>query len=283
MTASPTTRALRRCVLAVSVLDDIDITPKDRHVVVDGTPPVRIPWKLIRRAVAGADPDSELARVRLATWLHGARWIADLDVDVLSGLARPYGMPVDHPLHPGVDWTRRRVLGESLDIGLGFVGVNPDQPDVVVPVPQGLLDLLQIETGSWWPRATLYLEEMGAVASVRLRREPDEPLKPMGDCDVVTLLGSGLLRAALCADDATGMRGLAVPMRNRGWFDLARIDPAFASAAAAATELHERGFDRPLLVTADEVVQAAPGGRPAEIVLRDPAAPTPHLRDVLYR
>jgi hypothetical protein len=283
MTASPTTKALRQCVLAVSVIDDVDLTPRERYVVVDGTPPVRIPWKLVRRAVAGAQPDSPLARARLARWLHSARWIADLDADVLSGLARPYGVAVDHPLHPGLDWVRRRVLGETLDLGLGFAGLNPAKPDDVVPVPHGLLELLKVDATPWWPRATLYLEEMGAVASVRMRNQPNEPLKPMGDCDVVTLLGSGLFRAALCADDATGMRGMAVPMRTRGWFDLARIDPAFAAAAAAATELEDRGFERPLLVTADEVVQAQPGGRPAEIELRDPSASTPHLRDVLYR
>ena len=42
-------------------------------------------------------------------------------------------------------------------------------------------------------------------------------------------------------------------------------------------------LERPLLVTVEEVVQAPEGGRPAEIVLRDPAADKPHLRDMLYR
>jgi hypothetical protein len=62
-------------------------------------------------------------------------------------------------------------------------------------------------------------------------------------------------------------------MRRRGWLNLGRIDPAFAAAAAAATPPAERGFDRPVLVTRDEVVMAPAGGRPAEIVLRDPVAP----------
>jgi hypothetical protein len=283
MGASPNSRALRQCVLAVSVIEDVDLTPAGRWVVVDGTPPVRILWKYVRRALAGADPESTLARKRLAQWLRAARWLADLDRDVLSGLARPYGVPVDHPFHPGLDWVRRRVLGDALDLGLGFVGLNPAEPDEVVPVPQGLLEILDIEAGAWWKPATLYLEEMGAVASERWRRQPHEPLRPMGDCDVVTLLGSKLFRAAIASSDATGMRGVAVPMRTRGWMDLVRIDPAFAAAAASATEPEHRGFDRPLLITSDEVVQAAPGGRPAEIVLRDPAADSPHLRDVLYR
>jgi hypothetical protein len=38
-----------------------------------------------------------------------------------------------------------------------------------------------------------------------------------------------------------------------------------------------------LLLTVDEVTMAPEGGRPAEIVLRDPAAATPDLRSVLFR
>jgi hypothetical protein len=72
-------------------------------------------------------------------------------------------------------------------------------------------------------------------------------------------------------------------MLRRGWLDLSRIDPAFTAAAAAATTPEERGFDRPLLLTVDEVALAAAGGRPAEIVLRDEAVAAPHLRAVLFR
>ena len=79
------------------------------------------------------------------------------------------------------------------------------------------------------------------------------------------------------------MRAAAVPMRRRGWLDLTRIDPAFTAAAAAATAPEERGFSRPVLLTADEVTMAVDGGRPAEIVLRDKAVEPPHLRAVLFR
>jgi hypothetical protein len=133
----------------------------------------------------------------------------------------------------------------------------------------------------WWPVARDYLERMGAVAAQRLGDAP--LLRPIGDCDVVTLLASRTLREALCGADGTGMRAAAVPMRRRGWLDLSRIDPAFTVAAAAATDLESRGFSRPLLVTADEVALAQEGGRPAEIVLRDPAATTPTMRPVLFR
>ncbi|MFP5347523.1 MAG: hypothetical protein ACLGIA_10900, partial [Actinomycetes bacterium] len=61
------------------------------------------------------------------------------------------------------------------------------------------------------------------------------------------------LRGYLAAQDGSGMRALAVPMRSRGWFDLARIDPVFVGAAWTATEEPQRAFPGPLLVTADEV------------------------------
>jgi hypothetical protein len=104
----------------------------------------------------------------------------------------------------------------------------------------------------------------------------------MGDCDVVTLLGSWTFRAALTGGDAGGMRPLVVPMRTRGWVDLRRIDPAFGPAAAAATEAVDRGFPRPLLVTADEVSMVRSGGAPT-VALVDPAPAEGWQRALLYR
>jgi hypothetical protein len=128
-----------------------------------------------------------------------------------------------------------------------------------------------------------YLEDMGAMATVRWRRQPNAPLRPMGDCDVVTLLASGVFRGAVCADSG-GLRAAVVPMRTRGWLDPTRIDPAFAQAAATLTTPEDRGFPRPVLLTVDEVTVVQPGGRPAEIVLRDPAASGARWkRNVLYR
>ncbi|MGE5763139.1 MAG: hypothetical protein ACM3ZF_04415 [Mycobacterium leprae] len=60
-------------------------------------------------------------------------------------------------------------------------------------------------------------------------------------------------------------------MRDRGWLDLRRVDPAFALAAAAATPVDRRGFTRPLLLTADEVAMARAGGHTAADALRGPA------------
>jgi hypothetical protein len=277
---APDSLELRRLALAVSVLDDVDIVPMDDGVLLTGDSPVEVSWLELRRAVAGADPADDLGRARVGAWLRGRRIAADVHPDHLRDLARPVGLPVDHPLHPGLDWVRHRVLGHTLDLGLGFVGVGPD-PDEVVVVPQGALDAAGVDPASWWPVARDYLERMGAVAAERL--PDDTTLRPIGDCDVATLLGSRRLREALCAHDGTGMRAAAVPMRRRGWLDLTRIDPAFTAAAAAATLPLERGFTRPLLLTVDEVTLAAEGGRPAEIVLRDAAVDSPHLRPVLYR
>jgi hypothetical protein len=277
---APDSVELRRLALAVSVLDDVDIVPTDDGVLLTGDAVVEVSWLELRRALAGADPESDLGRARVSGWLRGRRIAADTHPDHLRGLARPVGLPVDHPLHPGLDWVRHRVLGDVLDLGFGFVGVG-DDPDEVVVVPQGALDAAGIDPLPWWPVARDYLERMGAVAAQRLA--DTSLLRPIGDCDVVTLLGSRALREALCALDGTGMRAAAVPMRRRGWLDLTRIDPAFTTAAAAATAPDERGFSRPLLLTADEVTMAPDGGRPAEIVLRDKAVEMPHLRPMLFR
>src|SRR5687767_9868938 len=277
---APDSVELRRIALAVSVLDDIDIVPLDDGVMLAGTEPVEVSWLELRRAVAGADADSELARARVRAWLHGRRIAVDRDLEELRQLARPVGLPVDHPLHPGLDWVRHRVLGDALDLGFGFVGVGND-PDMVIIVPQGALDAAGVDPAPWWPVARDYLERMGAIAAERLADSPT--LRPIGDCDVPTLLGSQTLRTALCSKDGTGMRAAAVPMRTRGWLDLSRIDPAYTAAAAAATDEPDRGFPRPLLLTEDEVTMAPEGGRPAEIVLRDKAADAPDLRPVLFR
>jgi hypothetical protein len=280
---APDSPDLRRLALTVSVLDDVDLLPLDDGILLTGsatTAPVEVSWLELRRALAGVDPESELARLRVHAYLTGRRIAADHTADELRERARPVGLPVDHPMHPGLDWVVHRVLGDAIDLGFGFVGVGAD-PDEVVVVPRGALDAAGVDPLPWWPVARDYLERMGAVAADRLAGSTT--LRPIGDCDVVTLLAASSLRRSLCAADSTGMRAAAVPMRRRGWLDLTRIDPAFTVAAAAATSDVERGFSRPLLVTVEEVAVAADGGRPAEIVLRDEAVEMPHLRPVLFR
>ena len=115
---------LRRGVLAVSVLNDVDIEPAALGVTLPGTPPIWVPWAECRRALAGHDPETT-GRRRLTDWLQARRWAADLTPEQLRERLRPVGLPVEHVLHPGLDWVRVRVLGDALDLGLGAVELDP--------------------------------------------------------------------------------------------------------------------------------------------------------------
>lgn len=272
---------LRAFVLGASVLHELDFSPIGQGIRLDGVPPLDLTWDELAEAVGDAPAQSALGRHRMSRWLLTRRWIAERSLDELTERARPMGLPVGHPMHPGEDWVQCHVLGGALDLGVGFVGLAAGRPDDVVVVPAGVLRAYGLDAARWWPAALSYLEDMGAMAVVRWRRNPRHPLRPMGDCDVVSLLGSAVLRGALAGDQG-GMRAVAVPMRSRGWLDLRGIDPAFSLAAASLTDPVDRGFERPLLLTADEVALVPVGGRPAEVVLRDGAPGSPDLRDVLY-
>lgn len=282
MARCPESTELRRCALAVSVLHDLDVLPAIDGIVLTGTPTVEVSWAECRRALGGVEPETDDGRHRLARWLMLRRWLAERPLGDLAERARPYGTPVESPLHSGLDWVRRRVHGDALDLGFGFVGLDPRDPDKVLPVPQRLLESAGVNVDDWWPTAVVYLERMGRMAAERMERNPNAPLRPMGDCDVVTLLGSMTLRAAMVDGVADGLRTVAVPMRNRGWLDLSRVDPAFSAAAARLTAPEERGFPRPLLVTREEVVLAAEGGDVLGTVLQDELATVIDLRDVMY-
>jgi hypothetical protein len=273
---------LRRCALAVAVLHDLDIVPGIDGIVLPGTPALQVSWTECRRALGGVEPESDDGRHRLARWLLLRRWLTDHTAADLGNRARPYGAPVESPLHPGLDWVRRRIFGDALDIGLGFVGLDPKKPDLVLPVPHRVLEAAGYDGEDWWATSLVYLERMGRLAAERMHLKPEAPLRPMGDCDVVTLLGSQALRAAIVADEPDGMRTVAVPMRSRGWLDLSRVDPAFSAAAARLTATEERGFSRPLLVTAEEVALAPEGGDVVRPALEDGLARVIDLREVLY-
>ena len=278
----PTATELRRGVLAVSVLHDVDLEPANLGVTLTGSPTVWVSWGECRRALAGHEPESAAGRRRLTDWLLARRWAADAGPEGLELALRPVGLPVEHVLHPGRDWVRERVLGDALDLGFGAVGLDPSDPERVVLLPATALDAAGIDPEVAWTGARRLLEELGALAAERVARDPKGQLRPYGDCDAVTLLGARTLRSSVAAA-AGGMGAAVVPMRRRGWTRLAMIDPAFGPAAAAATEVEDRGFPRPLLLTADELTLSAEGGRPEEIVLRDPAADVPWVKDVLYR
>jgi hypothetical protein len=273
---------LRRAALAVAVLHDVDLDPAPGGVLLRGKRPLKVPWAECRRALAGADVESETGRRQLARWLRWRRWLSDHPLEVLAELARPFGVAVESEIHPGMDWVRRRVMGDTLELGLGFVGLDPRDPEAVHPVSQGVLQAAGVDPSPWWPTALIYLDRIGEMAGERALRFPTQPLRPMGDCDVVTLLASRLFRDALVRPIDAGMRTVAVPMRNRGWLDLNRIDPAFSATAARLTSAEERGFDRPLLLTREEVVLARDEGGAIRSALEDRLKPAVDVRPVLY-
>lgn len=268
--------------LAVCVLHDLDLAPADDGVLLTGSPEVWVSWTECRRALAGHDPESNPGRHRLTAWLLARRWCADAGRGIVEPALRPVGLPVEHVVHPGLDWVCERVLGGALDLGLGAVGLDPAEPDRVVLLPATAVDALGIDHDLAWAEAKARLERLGALAAERSSRDPKGVLRPFGDCDAVTLLGARSLRAAL-AQAYGGLGAAVVPMRSRGWTRLALIDPAFGPSAAAATQAEDRGFDRPLLMTADELTVVPDGGRPASIVLLDPSSATPWTKDVLHR
>jgi hypothetical protein len=271
---------LRRGVLAVSVLDDVALVP-DTDGIRLGEPDAAttlVSWDELAMAVGDHDPESQIGRRRLRDWLRLRALFAELGPAAswrAEQTALPLGLPVDHVLHPGPDWSEERVLGGAIDLGIGLRGLIGDDPDEVTVLPRALAAALGLDTRAWWPSLRARLESMAELAVARLKRDANGVITPMGGCDVVTLMGALNLRAYLALSDGTGMRAVAVPMRSRGWFDLARIDPAFVGAAASATDEIDRGFWRPLLVTCEEVAIAAEGGDVTTHVLLDPAALEP--------
>jgi hypothetical protein len=244
--------ALRRGILAVTVLHDLDCTPD--HDGIRLTPAgLRLSWAELADALDGADPQSPLGHERLA-WYCRARLRLSAGPAVLP---RPFAVPVGHPQHPGATWVRYSVPGGVLDLGLGIAGLQPAHPERISPLPPGAARAHGLHAEPSYAPVLDYLEQMAELAVARFERRPGEPLRPMGECDVVTLLAARTFRSGLVAGDGAayhGLRTAAVPMRDRGWLDLRRIDPEFVACAAAATDVHRRGFPRPLLLTADELV-----------------------------
>jgi hypothetical protein len=168
-------------------------------------------------------------------------------------------------------------MGGALECGIGLLGVL-DDPDEVVPLPPSLVRTADVLVRVWWPGVVEHASSMGRLAVERLRRDEQGArrrgsgaadqlvLRPVGGVDVPTLLATHVVRRHLARSDGSGLRAVAAPMRSRGWYDLARIDPAFVQAAWAATDEVDRGLPRPVLVTADEVVAA-----PERIDLTDAA------------
>ena len=269
---------LRRALLAVSVLDDLDLVPADDAVVMPvpgaarGGQVLELPVAAASEVLGGWAPASLQARLRLRSWLraHRALAAAPHPAALLRERVRALALPHDGAWHPGAAlagaWSRARVLGGALDVGLGVVGT--DESGAAVPLWPDLpaaAGLDQAGTDALWASAGEHALRMGALAAKRLSRDapPARPggtggvrmLRPVGGCDVPTLLATGPVRARVVADDPVGAVVVSVPDRTRGWFGSGHVDPAFVAAAWSATEPAARGVASPLLVTADEVAR----------------------------
>jgi hypothetical protein len=248
--------ALRRCVLAVSVLHDLDLAPADDGVRLPDANGVLVTWAMIAQ-VAGAEPGEEApARHRVAALLRLHRLVSELGDEAAAGVRealRLVALPPGHIDHPGPDWVVRRLPGGALDLGYGVYGLL-DEPDRCVPLAPSLTERLGLQGRDSWSAVREYTERMGTLAAARLARDGREGvIRPVGGCDVLSLMASRTLRRHLAEGDGTGLRAVASPTRQRAWYDLRHMDPGFVQAAWQLTDEPDRGLAIPLLVTADEV------------------------------
>jgi len=250
------TPPLRQCVLAVSVLTDLDVQPSDDGVVLPGRRASLVEWTAIRDAVGTHQVHGPIARRRVENLLRLHRLAGDLGASAAErfrSASRVAALPPEHAEHPGRQWVRETLRGNALDLGIAVLGLI-GAIDRTVPVPPSVLQVLKVDADGWWPELRQHAERMGSLSATRLARDGRTGLvRPVGGCDVLALLSSRTLRRQLAEGDGTGLRALAAPTRRRGWFDLGRVDPAFIRAAWSLTDDHERGSPVPLLVTDDEV------------------------------
>ena len=249
--------------LAISVLDDVDVVPRDGGVALPGADEVFVTWAEVADVLGPHDPDSAAGRFRVAVTLRLRRIIADLGAQApqrLRHAARLLALPPAHVLHPGPGWVVDRVRGGCLDLGIGLLGLTAG-PDGVSPLPPGVAAAAGVHPAGWWPDLARHADRMGALVAGRLGRDRPGMLRPAGGCDVPSLLASATLRRALAGQDGTGLRAVAIPTRDAGWLDLGH-EPSFVAAVWQLTAEPDRGLPLPVLVTADEVTTPRCGPGP---------------------
>jgi hypothetical protein len=237
----------------VCVLDDVDLEVGDNGVRLDDR--IEVSWDELEQALSPYEADSVALIAAARLWVRTRLLLAALTTRELLGRIRPIGLPVGHVLHPGPFWVQEQVPGGALDLGLGIRVPGRTEDEVIVLDPH-LAACAQADLGNAWSRALAYRDDMITIGLDRIARDPLATLRSIGDCDVPTLLSGSTYREALVSVDPIGMRSAAVPSRTRGWLDLSRIDPTFAIQAAAAVDPVDRGFDRPILITRDEIAHA---------------------------
>ncbi len=124
--------------------------------------------------MAPTRPES-VAQDRLHRWLRARRAIADKSLDELAETIRPVALPIGHDLHPGPRWVRQPVLGGSLDLGIGFVGLLAGQPELVFVTPPSVLAAAGIDPSPWWPGAIGVPREHGRIGNDALASRPPGP------------------------------------------------------------------------------------------------------------
>ena len=275
---------LRRAVLALMLLEpgilgELEVLDDGVHVPLAESELV-VSWEECALAAdLSADMEaSPQTRRRLARWIklraQFHTWAEQKQneyVRYVVSLIRPRALPIDHGLHPGRAWVVRPILGGCTHSGLALRGFTDDaEPDADFAglLPVELLTFAGIPQEAAIERADQYVHDMAQLAVDRHRHDPSATLRSLGDADVPTLLTSHLYRSTIL--DGQGMRSAAVPTRHRGWLDLGRLDPAFAVSAAELTEPDERGYSRPVLITADEITMVKPGGNIIGQALDDP-------------
>jgi hypothetical protein len=252
---------LRKLALAVAVLYDVDLLPHDSGLLLTGAADVEVEWPVVAAVIEevqgpdgrGASERSEMAA--LARWLIARRELA------VGAKLCVRGVPVQHTDHPGLRWIREVIAGDALSLGFGY---GPES----LPLPAGVIEHTGRDVATAWSQVRLELEKLGELAALRDKRHSQEAIRPLGGADVVTLLGARTLRRELAAGEGDGLAALIVPLRTRGWRARTISDPAYGPALAAAMPAEDRGFERPLLVTADEISEVRAGGDPMRL-LRD--------------
>ncbi|MCD5314214.1 hypothetical protein [Kineosporia babensis] len=240
----------------MSVLHDIDVVPSEQGVLVPDADGALVAWADIRQVVGTADPEGATARHRVTILLRLHRMISELGDEAITCFRealRLIALPPGHVDNLGADWVIQRLPGGALELGYGVYGLL-DEPDRCVPLPPSVAARVAVRGHESWAAMREYTERMGALAAARLNRDGREGvIRPVGGCDVLSLLTSRTLRKHLAEGDGVGMRAVASPTRQRAWYDLRHIDPGFVQTAWHLTDEADRGLEIPLLVTVDEV------------------------------
>ncbi len=249
---------------------------------------VHLPWAAAAAVIGPWSAGSPQARARLVGWLrtHAAIATAADPAGLVRDGARAVAVVVGGQLHPGpgTGWVRARVPGGVLEVGVGLVLPGTRIAEPLWPDAAAAAGLDAADLDAVWAACDEHALRMGALCARRVSRDlgaPGHPdgvdgagarldgsrrttrggpdaaralvLRPVGGCDVLTLLATSPVRRVLADRDPIGMAVVAAPDRTRGWCDTRRVESDFLLAAWSATAPRDRGVPWALLVTADEV------------------------------